>query len=190
MPVPITSYRPAREFVWCGAAGLVITAVAAWVGVHWPFAWIAFGLALLTSVALFALALGPSVELFDSHLKHGARIYPWAQIRRLDQVSLVPLVVKITLANNRIIWLAYAGRADAASKLLKQLRRYSREALIDGVPHRQFWGEAISVARETKRIAAPRYPLLLPEDEAEIERMFQRLKAVGNIDQKSGPDEG
>jgi hypothetical protein len=30
-----------------------------------------------------------------------------------------------------------------------------------------------------------RYPLLLPEEEEEIERMFQRLKTVGHLEQRS-----
>jgi len=34
-----------------------------------------------------------------------------------------------------------------------------------------------------------RYPLLLPEDEAEVERLYQRLKTVGRLDSKSSADE-
>ena len=40
-----------------------------------------------------------------------------------------------------------------------------------------------------KTVPAPRYPLLLPEDEAEVERMFQRLKSVGHFDQKTSPED-
>jgi hypothetical protein len=36
---------------------------------------------------------------------------------------------------------------------------------------------------------SPRYPLLRPEDEAEVERLYQRLKAVGHLDPKNSPDE-
>jgi hypothetical protein len=34
-----------------------------------------------------------------------------------------------------------------------------------------------------------RYPLLRPEDEAEVERLYQRLKTVGRLDSKSSTDE-
>ena len=35
---------------------------------------------------------------------------------------------------------------------------------------------------------APRYRILRPEDEAEVERLYQRLKAVGNLDQKNSDE--
>jgi len=70
--------------------------------------------------------------------------------------------------------------------LLRHLRRYSREALLDGVPYGQFWGEPPSAA--PKQIPPPRYPLLRPEDEEEVERMLQRLKSVGRLDPR-GSDE-
>jgi hypothetical protein len=34
----------------------------------------------------------------------------------------------------------------------------------------------------------PRYPVLPPEEEEEVERMFQRLKSVGHFDQRSSDD--
>ena len=40
------------------------------------------------------------------------------------------------------------------------------------------------------REATPyRYPLLRPEDEAEVERLYQRLKTVGRLDSMSSTDE-
>jgi hypothetical protein len=56
----------------------------------------------------------------------------------------------------------------------------SRFFLGDGIPYRQFWGESA----DGKQIPPPRYPLLRPEDEDEVERMFQRLKSVGRLDEK------
>jgi len=38
---------------------------------------------------------------------------------------------------------------------------------------------------ERKQSTLPRYRILLPEDEAEVERLYQRLKAVGHLDQKN-----
>jgi hypothetical protein len=34
----------------------------------------------------------------------------------------------------------------------------------------------------------PRYPLLRPEDEDEVEKMFQKLKSVGRIDGRSSDE--
>ena len=38
---------------------------------------------------------------------------------------------------------------------------------------------------ERKQAPPPRYRILRPEDEAEVERLYQRLKTVGNLDQKN-----
>jgi hypothetical protein len=96
------------------------------------------------------------------------------------------LAVYLTLADERKLLLVYPGDFDSCGSLLRHLRRYSREALLDGIPYRQFWGEAPLAQR--KQLPPPRYPLLRPEDEEEVERMFQRLKSVGRIDQR-GSDE-
>jgi hypothetical protein len=96
------------------------------------------------------------------------------------------------------------------------LRRYSRHALLDGIPYRQFWGET---APESHGISSQSAPTMAPlsqaapsstapsqtapakvrllrlEDEEEVERMFQRLKSVGRLDARDaldtrGSDEG
>ena len=188
MPVPITRYRASRQFLWAGLVALAIAVFSGWVALSWQYAWIAAGLALATSILFFALVLRPIIEVYESHLKVGSRAIPWAQVRRLDRTAIVPLIVRMTMANRSTVLLVYAGDADSSHSLLRHLRRYCREALIDGVPYRQFWGEALASAPERKQLTVPKYPLLLPEDEAEVERMFQRLKAVGHLDKKtSGP---
>jgi hypothetical protein len=65
---------------------------------------------------------------------------------------------------------------------MRHLRRMSREALIDGIPYRQFWGEAISTPQQERRLPSPKYQLLLPQDEMDVERLYQRLKTVGHLD--------
>lgn len=44
-------------------------------------------------------------------------------------------------------------------------------------------------APERRSLAPIHYPLLRPEDEAEVERLYQRLKAVGRLDSRSSSDE-
>ena len=98
-------------------------------------------------------------------------------------------MVRLTLADKSRILVIYPGDSNSSSGLLRSLRRHSREALIDGVPYRQFWGEATVAAVAKKQLPPPRYPLLLPDDEAEVERMFQRLKSVGHLDQKTSSED-
>jgi hypothetical protein len=136
------------------------------------------------------IALQPPIEIHESHLRIKRRNIAWNQIRRLDRTGWVsPLVVHVTLLDDERILLIYPGDLDSANSLLRHLRRYSREALIDGIPYRQFWGDALQGTAERRQLPSPKYHLLRPEDEAEVERMFQRLKTVGHIDPKKSSEE-
>lgn len=117
---------------------------------------------------------------------------PWQDVRRLDRSRWnSPLVIYLSLLDDRRIQLIHPGDSDSSNSLLRFLRRNSREALIDGVPYRQFWGEVLPPpARERKPVAmvSPKYRIVRAEEEAEIERMLQRLKTVGNLDSKSSDE--
>lgn len=189
MATPITRYRASRQFFWFALIALAIAIFSAWIALRFPYAWISAGLAFATSIVIFLLAACPKIEVYETQLKVGRRNIPWAQIRRLDRIALVPLVVRLTLVENKHVFLVHAGDPEAANSLLRQLRRHSREALIDGVPYRQYWGESLPApAGERKAPPPKRYPLLLASDEEEIERLFQRLKSVGHIDPKSSDE--
>lgn len=188
MPVPIATYRISRHYLWAGIVALVFAVFSGIVALRWPYAWIAAGLLLGSAALVLYFALRIPIEIYETHLRLPRCNLAWGQIRRLDRSSSLPLIVHITLADKSRYLLVYPGDPDSSNSLLRHLRRFSREALIDGVPYRQFWGEAPSKAKDRKQSAPPRYPLLLPEDEADIERMFQRLKTVGHIDQKSCED--
>ena len=145
----------------------------------------------IPAVVLLAMAFRPAVEIHDRFLKVGDNQIPWPYVRRVDQTGWnIPLAVYVTIqseaAGGRRFLLLHAGDTNSCSRLLRYLRRYAREALLDGIPYRDFWGEAS--APPPKQLAAPRYQLLLPEEEEEVERMFQRLKTVGHLDQR-GSDE-
>ncbi len=149
----------------------------------------------MASVFLYA-AMRPAIEIYDLHLSIGRETIAWNQIRRIDRTGWVsPLVLYLTLLNERRIQIVYPGDTDSGQALLRHLRRNSREALIDGVPYRQFWGEIVpapssaSASSDRKPVlTSPRYRMLRQEDEDEVERMFQRLKAVGHLDPKNQSD--
>jgi len=137
------------------------------------------------------LAFRPSIEIHETYLAVGRAAIPWNDIRRIDQTGWnAPLAVYLTLADGRRVLVLHPGDLDSSTGLLRHLRRYSREALLDGIPYRQFWGEALPPAQTPppKQLPPPRYPLLRPEDEDEVERMFQQLKAAGHIDQRSSDE--
>jgi hypothetical protein len=187
----MTRYLPARHYKWFGSAAVVLAAVSGWYGWTFAPALVPSALFLLTAVFLFAMAFRPAVEVHESFLSIGRRMVPWMDIRRLDRTCWIsPLVVRMTLFDDSRLTLIYPGDLDSCNALLRHLRHSSRDALIDGVPYRQYWGEMMApAAAEPKAPAPQRYRLLRPEDEAEVERLYQRLKTVGNLDQKNSTDE-
>jgi hypothetical protein len=158
----------------------------------------------VSGLVLAAVTIRPAIEVYETHLAIGRRMIPWRDIRRVDQTGWnTPLVVVLTLYDRQRIHLLYSGDLDSSSSLLRHLRRFSREALLDGVPYREFWGELAAVVRASEPakksssassdvdqdVSAPlRYPVLRSEDEAEVERLFQRLKSVGHLESKSSDE--
>jgi hypothetical protein len=175
--------------------------ISVWTSLRWAPACLVTVLFALSALGVVLLALRPAIEIHESHLRIGRREIPWDEIHRLDQTGWnAPLVLYLTLADRSRVRLVYPGDFDSCLSLLRHLRRRSRKALLDGVPYRQFWGEPATPEQSlehqrsqpkqepAKQSPPPRYPLLRPEDEQEVERLFQRLKAVGRIDPR-GSDE-
>jgi hypothetical protein len=186
----MTRYTPARHYLMFGIAAAGLAVFSAWLGLDWTLAFIPAALFVLSSLLLLLLAFRPAIEIHEGYLALGKRVVPWMDIRRLDRTGWIsPLIVRMTLFDDSRLILVYPGDLDSCNSLLRHLRRLSRDALIDGKPYRQFWGEVLVPGADHKQIPPPRYRLLLPEDEAEVERLYQRLKTVGNLDQKNTTDE-
>jgi hypothetical protein len=187
----MTRYLPAKHYLWLGAAAVVFSGLSAWLATTFALAFVPAALFLLTAVFLFAMALRPAIEIHEGYLAVGKRITPWMDIRRLDRTGWISplLIVRLTLFDDSHVLLLYPGDLDSCNSLLRHLRRLSRDALIDGIPYRQYWGELLAAGGERKQAPPPRYRILRPEDEAEVERLYQRLKTVGNLDQKNSTDE-
>jgi hypothetical protein len=184
----MTCYSPSRHYLSAGLIAVALAAFSGWVAFQWPPAWIAAVLFLASAAILLVLAMQPAIEVYEHHLAVGKRIIPWNDIRRLDRTSWIsPLIVQLTLTDERRILLIYPGDIDAGKSLLRHLRRCAKDALIDGIPYKQFWGEALPAGQERRQLPSPKYQLLRPEDEAEVERLFQRLKSVGHLD-RSGDE--
>ena len=181
----MTCYSPSRHYLSAGLIAVGLAAFSGWVALQWAPAWIAAVLFLASAALLLGLALQPAIEIYEHHLAVGKKVIPWKEIHRLDRTSWIsPLIVQLTLTGDRRMVIVYPGDIDAGKSLLRHLRRCAKDALIDGIPYRQFWGEAISSGSERRQLPSPKYQLLRADDEAEIERMFQRLKTVGHLDPK------
>src|SRR3569832_2331449 len=186
----MTRYLPAKHYLWLGAAAVVFSGLSAWFATAIALANLPAALFLITSVILFAMAERPASEVHEGYLSIGKRSIPWMDIRRLDRTGWIsPLIVRVTLFDDSRLLLVYPGDLDSCNSLLRHLRRLSRDALIDGIPYRQYWGDLLAASGERNQAPPPRYRILRPEDEAEVERLYQRLKTVGNLDQKNSTDE-
>jgi hypothetical protein len=191
--LPLARYTPSRLylsltlFAFCGAL------LSAWVGMRWTPCWIAALMFALSAVALALVTLRPVIEIHETHLVIGRMAIPWADVQSIDQTGwTAPLAVYLTLRGSHRFMLLYPGDPDSSSSLLRHLRRFSREALLDGIPYREFWGEPAAASgrnqNNTPTDAPARYPLLRAEDEEEVERMFQRLKSVGHLESKNSEE--
>jgi hypothetical protein len=186
----MTRYVPARHYLSFGITALALAAFSGWLGFQWAFAFIPAVLFVISSALLLIMAFRPAIEIHEDQLAMGKRRILWMDIRRLDRTGWIsPLIVRMTLFDDSRLLLIYPGDLDCCNSLLRNLRRLSRDALIDGVPYRQYWGEALNPGPDRRQLPSPRYRLLRPEDEAEVEKLYQRLKTVGHLDQKNSTDE-
>lgn len=199
---PLARFTSSRVYVSLTLFAVAGTLFSAWDALRWAPSWIAAGLFALSALVLAAVTIRPTIEIYETHLAIGRRTIAWRDIRRVDQTGWnTPLVVILTLYDRQRIHLLYSGDLDSSSSLLRHLRRFSREALLDGVSYREFWGELAAVARSKepakKMPAGPsendastprRYPVLRSEDEEEVERLFQRLKSVGHLESKNSDE--
>ncbi len=183
-------YTPSRQYLTAGLVAAALAVVSAVFATEWIIALVGAVLFLLSAIAVMLLAFRPTIEIQEQFLVVGRRAIPWGDIRRVDRTGWIsPLAVFVTLTKNERILLIYPGDLDAANSLLRHIRRNSREALIDGIPWLQFWGETPAPVVEAKEPQSPKYQLLRTEDEAEVERLFQVLKTVGHLDTRQPSDE-
>ena len=52
-------------------------------------------------------------------------------------------MVKLALYDDENVVLVYPGEVDCCKHLLRTLRQMATNAMIDGVPYRQYWGELL-----------------------------------------------
>ena len=182
-------YVPARLYISFGSVAFVLAGFSGWVGRSWHTAFYPAAAFLIFAILLLTLAFRPAIKVYDAHLEIGKRIIPWHDVRRVDRTGWIsPLVAKLSLYDDETVTLIYPGEVDCCKHLLRTLRQMSTNAMIDGVPYRQYWGELLG-ASEAKQLVAPRYRVLRPEDEEEVERLYFLLKTVGHIDPRNSADD-
>lgn len=188
----MSRYLPSTTYLQAAAVALLFAAISGYIGLSSPVAYVPAGMLLLSSVCLFYLYRRPAIEIHPTHLVIGDSRVSWNQIRVLDHGGWVaPLVVRIGLQDKTVLRVIYPGDLESATMLLRELRRHADASMIDGVPHREYWRMEDELERDDKRVRRsaivgdkPKYPLLSPGEEDEIERLYHRLKTVGHLDSK------
>ncbi len=190
----MTRYLPARHYRWFGISAVALAGLCAWLGTE-----LAHRLRAGRPVSADCRsAVCPGLPSGDRDSRRlrlqwaGASFPGWTSAAWTAPGWISPLIIRITLFDDSRLLLVYPGDLDSCNSLLRHLRRLSRDALIDGIPYRQYWGEVLrhrATERKQHSRPLPRYRILRPEDEAEVERLYQRLKTVGNLDQKNSTDE-
>jgi hypothetical protein len=179
-----TRYPAARALLFAGLGGLALAAVSASISLSFPAAWVATGALALSGLIAVGMGLIPGVEIGDTHLVQRRTRISWTDIYQVRRLAATPLILRLTLASREETLVIYCGPRSARESLLHDIRLMSRSAVIDGVSYREFWGLG---ADEPGKSKPRRYPLLLADDEAEVERMFQQLKSVGHLEPNNAP---
>jgi hypothetical protein len=191
----VETFLPSRQYARVGWAALAGSLVCVLCGFGASLAFIPALLCATTAAAIFWLAARPPIRLGETQFNIGERSIAWREVREINRSRfnnagfVSPLVLHVKLTNARYKILVYPGEPDRVERLLKALRKNAHSASFDGVPYRDFWmwndpsGEDERLALPPA--ATPPVHLFSPEDEEEIERLYQKLKAVGRLDSRS-----
>lgn len=174
----IVRYLPTATYLRVGIVLACLGAIAAFL-VQYNAHVIPLAILLVASSAVVLyLALRSPIEIHDSHLQVGRRVFPWEAVSHVRTPPLMnPLVLPLTVNSDRNYLLVYPGSRESGRKLLHQIRRHARFALIDGLPYRQYWDEDLEAFRDRCLVTDQQWNVLSMEDEEEVERLFQKLRS-------------
>jgi hypothetical protein len=180
-------FAPSRTWLALSIAAFACGALAAWLALSNPWSWAPATLFFLTGLFLLAISFSPVIVVSYSHLLLGKRRVEWDQLESVEHTGWVsPLVLKLRLRSEPSVLLVCAATMEESTELLNLLEEQMMPELEPEAIEEpeKILTEAEMALLERERV---RYPLMLPEDEAEIQRLYQRLKSVGRLD--NGRDE-
>lgn len=174
----MTRYLPSRNYLYLGLIALALAGLCVWMAFRWPVAAVPVGLFVATAALNFFLYRRPTIEITPITITIGDCEYLWSEISRIERTGWIsPLVVWLIFKDGNKLLVIYPGAMLGARKLSEEMMRRltrSRENAVEPVP--------VSAGNTVIK-----GPLLNADDEAEVERLFRRLKTVGHLE--SGSDE-
>ena len=175
-------FAPARTYLTAAAVALGLAVFSGWCAYRWLPAAVPCVLFVMSAGAVLWLGLQPVITVTEGELRTSKRVIAWKDVRRVDQTGWIsPMVVDLTLADRTSVRLIYPGETERSNELLRIIQQRSTGSLINGVPYKQIFGETSQTAQAVK-MSSPKYRLLTEEDEAEVERLYQKLRAAGRLD--------
>jgi Protein of unknown function (DUF3093) len=196
MEPSIEIYQPSRLYSWTAWAALGGSAVCVLCGVRAPLAFIPGFLCAITAAVLFWLAARPWIRVGEAQFNIGERAIAWREIREINTSRfnttrfntsrfISPLILNLKLTNSRHKVLVFPGDPERIIRLTHQLRKNAYLSTFDGIAYRDYWTWS-NLAGPRAQSPAHEQPvrMLSPEDEDEIERMYQKLKTVGRLDSR------
>jgi hypothetical protein len=186
MEPSVEMFVPSRLYSRVGWAALAGVLVSVLCGFRAPLAFIPGFLCAATAGILFWLAARPPVRIGDSQFNIGERAIAWREVREINSSRfLSPLILKIRLTNSRHVMLFYPGEPERIEQLLFQLRKNSYLASFDGVAYRDYWTWlTLNGSEKDSPVLEQPVRMLSPDEEDEIERLYQKLKTVGRLDSR------
>jgi len=195
--LPSRWYTRAGWFTLAGAAGLSAF------GFHLPICLILGVVGTAFALVLLWLSSRPAIQVGVTQFNSGERAIAWREVKEVNRVRILsPLILRIKLTNSRRTTLIYPGEVSRVEQLVHLLRKNSHLATFDGVAYRDYWTwSSMAGLHGTKQLGPaqsgqkllPKSSLEQPvrmltqEEEDEIERMYQKLKAVGSLDFRIDP---
>jgi hypothetical protein len=199
----VETFLPSRSYAragWFTAAGAIALASFGLRSPIFIILGVVFG---FISLLLLWLSSRPPIQVGETQFNIGERAIAWREVKEVNRVRILsPLILRIKLTNSRKRTLVYPGEISRVEQLVHLLRKNSHLATFDGVAYRDYWTwSSMAGLRSPKQLgAAPtgqkqlqRSSLEQPvrmisrDEEDEIERMYQKLKAVGSLDIRIDP---
>jgi hypothetical protein len=173
-------YRPARQYLPASLTAFALALFSAWCGLQWSLAFLPAFLFIVSAALLGYLGTRPQIEIGEHCLRIGSVSLPWNEIDKIDTTSWnSPLVLHLTMTDGSRIRLVYPGDVLSADRLLRQIRRLARKAVIDGIVRPVPIHETAPIRAGAQNLPTPPMRLLRPEDEAEVQRIYRELKSAG-----------
>jgi len=205
----VETFLPSRWYTRAGWLTLAGAAGVASFGLRSPVFLILGGASAIFACLLLWLSSRPPIQVGETQFNIGERAIAWREVKEVNRIRLLsPLILRIKLTNSRRRTLIYPGELSRVEQLVHLLRKNSHLATFDGVAYRDYWtwssmtglhgakqlGPAQSAQKLLPKASTPRSShmdqpvrMLTQEEEDEIERMYQKLKAVGSLDFRIDP---